>query len=132
MTELDLTAIIICDDIIRDEGTRKITLVNCFNRVDSSAYPCTHPRLCVYVAVTNGRGDDAGVLKFINDEEQKEIVSVERMLKFEDPRTVAELVYTLRNIPLSCPGDYSFEFWCGEELVGRRSFQARLISGSKG
>ena len=45
-------AIILCDSVIREAQTNKLSLIGTFNGIFANHFPCTHPTLSVYIALT--------------------------------------------------------------------------------
>lgn len=114
-------AIVICDQIITEAGTNKKSLIGIFNGVASFAFPVQHPRLCVYCAMSNGRGSTTLDLRCIRVEDSAEIARISGSVNFPDPTAVIELVFNIINIPFERPGLYTFETSCeGEYLMEKR------------
>lgn len=121
---------IICDQIIREEGTRKISLLGLFNRISSKGFPCVHSRMHVYVAVTNYEGQADCELKF-TDTSGKEIVKFSAPLNFPNKLAVVEMNFCMNNIPLPSAGMYHFDFIINGELIGHRKFKIEQIKEEK-
>ncbi|MGA2030510.1 MAG: hypothetical protein ABSG87_10620, partial [Verrucomicrobiota bacterium] len=49
-------AIIICERVITEAGTGNKTIVSTFNNITAQNFPCMHPHMAVYVAMTNSVG----------------------------------------------------------------------------
>ena len=114
-------AIVICDQIITEVGTNKKSLIGVFNSIAGNAFPVQHPRLCVYCAMSNGRGHGTLQLKCIRVEDSSEVARVSGNVNFLDPNAVVELVFNFLNIPFERPGLYTFELGCeGEYLMEKR------------
>jgi hypothetical protein len=121
-----LLAMIICDQILREEGTKKISLLGIFNRVSSKTFPCIHPRLHIFVSVTEYEGQADCVLKF-SDSTGKEIVQLKGPLEFPDKLAVIEMNFCLNNVPLPNAGIYHFDFIMDNEIIGHRKFKVEEI-----
>ena len=122
-----LLSINICDQVIREEGTHKLSLIGLFTNIKARKFPCTHPCLHVYIAVTGGRGKQAGELRFINDEMDKRLIALKGDVEFPNPLAVVEMNFLISNLRLDKPGPYRFEFWLENKLIGQRHFSVKHI-----
>jgi len=89
-------------------------------------FPCIHPCLHVYIAVTGGRGKQTGELRFINDETSKVVMDLKGEVEFPNPLAIVEMNFRIANLRLDKPGSYHFEFWLDKELVGQRHFTVNV------
>lgn len=119
----ELIAIVICDETIRDEATKKHTLVGLFNRITAKQFPCVHARLHVFVSLTNGHGKASGELRLVLRETNEPVLQLSVKIAFPTPLDVVEMDFDIYNLALPKPGRYSFDFLCNGELVGSRPFQ---------
>ena len=120
-------AINICDDIIRDEISKKISLIGLFNRIQSPSFPTTHSSLHVYVSLTNGHKKYKGELRFVSESDDSVIFKTNADVPLQDPLKTLELNFSIRNLKFDKPGNYNVQFCCDGELVGSRRF---IVSAS--
>jgi hypothetical protein len=118
-----LLNISLCDVVIRDQQTHKLSLINLFNELQAASFPCTHPRFYVYVCLTNGRDTYEGSLSFIDTEQGKVLAKVGGPISFHSPLQVVELSFELNAMSFPRPGIYRFEFACDHEPVGARNLR---------
>jgi hypothetical protein len=125
-------AMIICDQVITAEGSRKKSLIGCFNNVSSSIFP-TKPITCyVFVALTNGQGMHKAELRCINEDENgSKVFGMAGPLAFIDPLQTVEIGFRLVNLTFPKPGKHVIEFWCDGELLLERSFSVQQIIAGK-
>ena len=116
-------AIVICDLIIEDKQTYKKSLIGIFNQIGALQFPCRHPRMAVYVSLTEGRGAYAVRLRIVQEETGHAVGEVCGQIQFGDIHAVAELNFDLLNLAFPQPGLYSIEFYCDDLLVLERRFQ---------
>ena len=116
---------ILCDSTIREAGTNKLSLIGTFNDLFAGQFPCVHPAMSVYVALTDGRGRVPCRLRLTSTDTGKEIFGISGHVEFRDPTGVAELPFQLRNVRLERPGDYSLDFLTDGELLGSRKLRVR-------
>lgn len=120
-------AIILSDSVIRESGTNKLSLIGTFNGIFSNNFPCTHPSLCVYIAITEGRGRVQCKLRMISLEDNSIIFDLPGQIDFGGPTSVGELVFQLQQIRFPNPGVYAIEFWTGTELLASRKLNVQKV-----
>lgn len=116
-------AMVICDTVIEDKKTGKKSLIGLFNSVSSDKVPCIHPRLNVFISLTEGNGDYTGKLKCIYADEGKPLAEISGPVVFTSPHQIIELNFEIRGVPLPKYGNYRFEFFCNDEMLIARKFQ---------
>ena len=125
----ELLSINVCDQVIREEGTGKTSLIGLFTNINSIRFPCHHPLLHIHIAVTGGNGKQIGKLRFINDETNTKVLELTGDVEFQDRTSTVEMNFRIANLRLETPGHYHFEFWLDDALIGQRSFTANRIPG---
>jgi hypothetical protein len=121
-------ALMLCDRVITDAVTQEKTLVATFSQLHSMAFPCMHPRLTVFVAVTNGKGAIDTEVRCINETEQNSVVfAMKGMIQFNHPNDVVEMGFQFNNLVFNKPGLHSIQFLCEGELVLQRRFQLSIF-----
>lgn len=115
-------AINICDEIIRDEASKKLSLIGLFSNIHAGKFPAKHPSMHVYVSLTDGHGTCQGELRFVNESTDEIMFSSKGKVPFETPLQTIELNFEMKNLNFEGPGTYSVEFFCDDQLVGRRQF----------
>lgn len=124
-------ALIICDRVITDAITHEKTLVSTFNQILAKSFPCTHPRMTIFVAVTNGRGSTDAQIKCVNETDQDTVVfGMTGSIPFADPNHVVEMSFRFNNVTFAKPGLHCIEFLCDGELILQSRFTVtRLKEG---
>jgi hypothetical protein len=112
---------VVCDSIHIDPSTGKRYLLGTFSIIHAVEFPATHPVLCLYVSMTNGRGDTPIRIQLIDADEEREPIFVnEAEVPFDDPRTVVEMGIVLQNITFEAPGEYRFQLFASDEFLMER------------
>lgn len=119
-------ALILSDTVIREAGTNKLSLIGTFNGIFANNFPCTHPSLCVYIAITEGRGRVPCKLRMTSLQDNSNVFELPGQIDFGGPASVGELVFQLQQIRFPEPGVYSIEFWTGDELLASRKLNVQL------
>ena len=117
-----LLSINVCDMVIRDELTKKVSLIGLFNTIKAGAFPTQHHLFHVYVALTNGHGQYHTSLSIVDVTDNNPIMSVEGSLDFVNPLQVLEINFGLQGLRFDKAGKYAFRVTCEGTFVGERSF----------
>jgi hypothetical protein len=125
-------AIVVCDQIIEDKLTGKKSLIWIFNQIGTQNFPCRHPQVCVFVSLTEGRGQCDARLRIIHDESDHVVAEVKGNIEFSDVHVVVELNFNLVGLVFPEPGTYSIEFYCDDALVLERRFNVIHIKPPPG
>ena len=121
-------ALIICDRVITDAQTNEKTLVSIFNRITARQFPCLHPRLAIYTAITNGNGPIATQIRCANeDNEDKTVFQAKGTINFPGPNHVVEASFRINNVTFPKPGLHNIELLCQDELILQRRFHVVQI-----
>lgn len=110
-----VTTIALCDSIMREEIHGKHTLVGVFSTVYAVKFPCQCGAVCVFTAMTNGRGRMLLELRCVNAVTGETIATLQKKAEFADPNHILEMPFVLRNITFPSPGFYSFELRSSDE-----------------
>lgn len=121
---------ILSDYIIKDAASGKLSLIGIFNGLFAQRFPCTHPLICIYVALTGGRGHVPCNLRMVPLGGGAEVFSLQGTVNFADPVAVPEIVFQIQQMQVKEPGMYSIEFIAGGELLGSRNLQVGLAPNS--
>lgn len=120
-------AIVICDRIITELGSKNKTLVSTFNTITAFKFPCAHERMGVYVALTNGQGKKQ-VRLVLKTDGGSELFGVSGEIELQDPSQVAELIFNIRRIVFVSPGVYAFEVFADNEYIFESRFNVVQIT----
>jgi hypothetical protein len=115
-----VVSINVCDAIIRDELTKKVSLIGLFNTIRANNFPCKHPQLHVYIALTNGHGKYKTEVRFINAEQGKPIAGMKGEMEFKSPLQIVELNLCWQRLSFASEGEYIVEILCDDTLIGTR------------
>ena len=122
-----MVAMIICDQIITEEGSNKKSIIGCFNSINSQTFPCIHPTFFVFVALTNGQGAFKVKLKCINESDGAIIFELGGSMKIDDPMQTVEMGFKLVNLTFPKPGIHAIQLWCDEELLMPKRINVNLV-----
>lgn len=123
-------ALIVCDNIIREEHTRKLSLMGLFNSIQSAVFPISHAKMHIYIALTDYRGDAEATLKFL-DPEGTEMARLSGPLHFKNKLAVLELNFVIHGMVFPNPGAYSIEFLINDRLIVSKDIQVVVMQTQK-
>jgi hypothetical protein len=120
-----IKAILICDQIIHELGTNKKSLIGIFEDIHMLKFPSTHPRIGVYVNLTDAHGEYAIEVRMLGTD-RKEIARVPpQTVRIDNPLKTCELALQMQNTPFKEPGKYEFQIFANGELLATKGFNVR-------
>jgi len=124
-----LLSAIICDTVIIDAVTKKVSLINAFEAISATKYPARHPFLAFFCQLTNGHGKARITFKLVDIQEEDKILfgdTVEE--EFQDVRQVRNITFNIGGIVFPHAGEYRFQIYVGTEFLGERRIICRKIN----
>ncbi len=117
-------AMLICDYVITEQGTRKKSLIGIFENISAARLPCTHPSLSVYIKLTDANGTYRFHLELIDLKNDKLIGrgDLAREVTIQNPLAVHELVFNLSNLRFAATGDFEFRIYANDRIFGQKTF----------
>lgn len=126
--KLTCISIIICDDVYRDETTKKLIIVGTFNSIHARELPCRHPRMTVLFTLTNGRGDYDLSLSVESAEDREPIVEIKGPFHSDDPLGIIDVNVQLVGIGFQLEGKYWIVLRADGEIIGQRPFGVNVAN----
>jgi hypothetical protein len=119
-----------CEDCTIDSGGRRVNILGLISNLvalDDPPYPVLCRELCVFVAVTEGRGQGAAKVVCIFEETGETVFeSPQRQVAFPpDPLQVTMFVFRIRDCPFPLPGMYSLQFSYNGSVLDERPIRLR-------
>jgi hypothetical protein len=115
-------SVIICDDIFKDQMSGKIAIWGSFNNIVTSKLPATHPRMSIFVTITNGRGQRNLAVCIENARTSESIVEISGPMQFRSPLDIIDLVIGLHRVNFSEYGKYWVAVKEDGRLLAQRPF----------
>lgn len=104
-------SMIVCDDVIRDEMTKKTTIVGAFSSLVASNFPAFHASLVIFLELTNGHGETEVSVRLVDAATNEALSGMTSPITFPDPRAVFALRLGIRNIIFPKAGEYRFQLF---------------------
>jgi hypothetical protein len=118
VTNPDVLSLIVCDTIITDRMTGKVSLIGMFSAIHSPRFPVSHPQICVHVALTDGHGKTPITIRIVDaNEARKPLVEGKGIVEFKDPRMIANLALQFHGLVFPEAGQYRVQIWCESALL---------------
>jgi hypothetical protein len=124
--KLTCLSIVVCDEVYRDEITKKLILVGTLNAIVSNDVPCRIPKLTVMFSLTNGKGNYNVVVTIEHADTGQEIVSLGGPLRVEDPLAVMDMVMPLVNVAFPVEGKYWVVVKADGEILVQRPIWVKV------
>ena len=122
---------LLCDDWRLDGPTgRRVTVVGLLwtiNSVGDPPYPLFYREFCVFLALTECRGQGAGHIVCVFEDTGQTVFETPRQpISFPvNPLDVVGVPFRIRDCTFPRPGRYSIQFWYDGVLVAERPLQLR-------
>lgn len=115
---------LICDQTLVEEGTRKRSLIGLFDRVKATQFPTVHNAMSVYVQFREIEGVFDFTLE-LYDVTQDKTLNKAKVDKFKvpDKSRDCELVFNLLSVRFEHAGEYEFRIYVNDGIFGQKSFQ---------
>jgi hypothetical protein len=122
---------LLCEDCRVDPANPRradiVGLLSNLHSLDDPPYPLLYRELCVYVALTECRGDGVAQVVCVYEETGERVfASRERRITFgDDPLEVVGAIFRIRACPFPQPGLYLVQLWYNGEKIEERPLRLR-------
>ena len=119
-----LKAMLLCDQTILEEGTKKRSLIGLFDRISTAQIPTVHPSMSVYVQFREVEGTFDFTLELYDLSQEKTLHrAMIQAFKVQDKSRDCELVFNLLSVRFEHTGEYEFRIYINDYVFGQKSFQ---------
>ncbi len=115
--------LILCQEVIIEETTRRATLVNTMDWLRCPAFPSPPQRLVAYAVLRDGLGDAAMALTVSRLDTLDELKEKRWRMRFADPLRHLRVVMRYTDLFFPVPGRYAFGLSADGELVTQTVLQ---------
>jgi hypothetical protein len=113
--------LLVCEQVIIEERTHNITLVNCFTLRKIGSFPSEPQRFAVFALLTDGQGDIDLKLVIERLDTGEEIFSQPRSLRFPDPLEEVRFLFRITTCSFPVARRYDVVLFAeGHELARHR------------
>jgi len=104
------------------------SLINIIQTINAPQYPVRAGQLVFFCELTNGHGRTQTKIRLVNAEEDDKIVLEQNgQVQFKDVRQILTLAVNLQGVVFERPGEYRFQLFADESLLGERRIMCRKI-----
>ena len=119
-----LKAMLLCDQTLVEEGTRKRSLIGLFDRVKSGQFPTVHGSMSVYVQFREIEGTFDFTLELYDLSGDKTLHKATiKQFNVQDRSRDCELVFNLISVRFEHAGQYEFRIYVNDMIFGQKSFK---------
>ena len=115
-------SIIVCDDVYRDEATKKLVIVGTFNFLHTPGFPCRHPGMTVLFTVTNAVGKYDLSLCVEHEQTGQKVMEISGPFEVGNPLAISDINMRLENLVFNEEGKYWVVLSADGEIIGQRPF----------
>lgn len=134
MTEVPpiLLSAIICERVIFDKITGMPSIINIIQNINAQKYPVRYPSLVFFCELTNGHGRTKTIIRLVEEQgpegqEEKIIFEQKGTAEFKNVKQVVSLALNLQGTVFSREGEYRFQLFAEEYLLGERRIVCRKV-----
>jgi len=124
-----VTAMLVCDQIVVEQGTGKKSLIGIFELIGTFMFPATVPRISVYVRLVDGFGRYPIKLRLVKLSDESLIQDVNAEINIVDAMHAWEVVINLVGITLPEAGRYEFQFYTRDIYLHRVTMEVTQVQG---
>lgn len=124
-------SLIVCDDIYRDEETKKLILVGTFNVVNVGSLPAPHPKFSVLFTLTDAKGEYGLTLRIEHEQSGQLVFQIHGPLQIEDPLAICDFNLTLSGVTFRDPGKHWIILEADGQVLMQRPILVQLKMSSQ-
>jgi len=119
----NVLAMLVCDQVIAEQGTGKKSLIGIFDNINAPAFP-TQTRLAVYVKLADAEGAYKFRIRLVKLKDETVIADLNAEMTIADSMSPAELAINMIGIILPDAGKYEFQLWGNDTYLHRITLNA--------
>lgn len=134
MTQIQpiLLSAITCNRVIFDKVSGQPSIIDIVQTINAANYPARHAQLVFFCEMTDGHGITDTTIRLVDDQEEEKVIFEQRgQVKFTDVKQIVTLAMNLHGIVFPRPGEYRFQLFAGNSLVGERRIMCRKVELKK-
>jgi hypothetical protein len=127
-----VVAMLVCDQVIAEQGTNKKSLIGVFELFWALAFPTIIPRISIYVKLADAFGEYHFKLRLVRLKDESLVAEIGIDADVKDSAHYSELALNMGNLPFPEPGKYEFQLYAGDVYLHRVTMQALLTQLPQG
>lgn len=122
-----VVAMLVCDQVIIEQGTGKKSLIGVFERVNAFSFP-TQTRLAIYAKLVDASGHYKFRIRLVNLKDESVLAELQAEANI-DQGSVGEFAINIAGIVLPTAGKYEFQLYANEVYLHRVTMTAAAMPG---
>jgi hypothetical protein len=124
-----LLSSIVCDRVIFDRISGMPSIINIIQTINAPRYPVRHDQLIYFCEMTNGHGVTHLKIRLVDAQSQDKVIFEQgQSVDFKDVRQTVTVAINLMGIVFQHTGEYRFQLFAHDTLLGERSVVCRLVN----
>lgn len=123
-----VVAMLICDQIIVEQGTGKKSLIGVFEQINAFSFP-TQARLAIYVKLVDASGRYDFLIRVVNLKDETKVAEIKAVAPNLLPTAAAEFAINIDGIILPEVGKYEFQLYANDTYLHRVTMNASAVQG---
>ena len=124
-----LLSAITCGRVLFDKVSGMPSIIDIVQTINAQKFPARHPQIVFFCELTNGHGTTKVKIRLIDaQEEDKNIFEKEGAVQFKDVKQIVTLAMDLHGVVFPQPGEYRFQLFANQYLLGERRIICRKIN----
>lgn len=117
----EVLALVVADQIYHDDDSGKLFILGSRSMFGAPSFPFSHPRLAVYVALVDGRGEVSFEIRLIDtDEEREPVAESSATISFPSPLAEVEMIFDLLDLEFPESGEYRLQLRADGQFLRER------------
>jgi hypothetical protein len=113
---------------MREEGTRKMSLVGTFTKIRADAFPFSAQPFCVFSTLTDGLGPGTLELTITSLTTDEDIDSFQRPIEFPNRFVDVRVLFRLRDVSFPEEGLYLFSLSVDTDTIAQRRVRVYSVT----
>jgi hypothetical protein len=123
-------ALMLCDQVVFEEGTQKPYLLGVFTGKAVDKFPSGPQRFDIFAALTDGLGDVIITVTAVQLDTNEVIYQQRCTISFPDPLQVVNLRFRVRELQFLAPGMHLIALMVGDQEIAGRRLRVYQAGGS--
>jgi len=119
----------LCDYVIVEEKTKKVSLIGCFTGIAANHFPAAVQPFSVFAVLTDGLGDATIKLSVSRLDTQEEVLTRQMAYRFPDRLVEVRVHFRITQAVLPDPGWYQCTLFVDGQWVAHRRVNVYLSQG---
>lgn len=115
-----VTGLLLCEQIIVEEGTRNVTLVNCFSERAANHFPTEGMPFVVYALLTDGLGETPVEVQIHRLEDMDLLHQAHTSVSFASPLDTMRCILKFKKFVFPSPGEYQVSLLASGTILAQR------------